>query len=406
MTRPVFLSALSVCALAFARVQAAEPTSVEERLLKLESTVQSLTKENEQLKKQLGFDGKGYATLPRPAGKETKLQLGGMLQAQGEFGDATDPRFPAADRFLLRRARLYVQGEFAEHFDFKLEGEYAGGGASNRVQLVDGYLTWMRHNAAMVRAGQFKTPFGHEQLAADPRLPLAERTLSNDRLTLNRQLGVALSGDFFEKRLSYSAGVFNGNGANNGSNDNDAFIYVGRVAGIAYAGEWAGQKTKLTVGANAFSSHDRSVAISGFNFDSSAAAGIDNIFSGEREGRGIDVQLSLGRFEFLTEYLTVRFQPANGNFTATPADDRFNSTGWYALAGYHIVPKKLQAVLRFEEFDINDRTANDRFSAWTGGINYFIRGDDLKLLANYMLSDPAGPLRDRDRLLVRMQLLF
>ncbi len=46
----------------------------------------------------------------KPAGKETKLTLGGLVQAQGEFGDAGDSRFPKDNRFLLRRARPMARG--------------------------------------------------------------------------------------------------------------------------------------------------------------------------------------------------------------------------------------------------------------------------------------------------------
>src|SRR5689334_14635335 len=174
---------------------------------------------------------KGGITVQATNG-EASLTLGGLLQVQFEDGDRGDSRFPATgeDRFYLRRARLNATGTFAEQFDFRLEFDLAGTLGSTtglRAQMTDGYVNWNRYAYANVRAGQFKTPFGFEQLYADPRLLTIERSLANDRLTLNRQLGAQLWGDLLDKHLSYAVGVFNGNGVNNSANDNGKFLWAG-----------------------------------------------------------------------------------------------------------------------------------------------------------------------------------
>src|SRR5207302_9882392 len=63
-----------------------------------------------------------------PGGSEYKLTLGGYIQANFESGDvsAFEGRFGATalkDRFRLRRARITLTGDFAEQFDFKIEGD-------------------------------------------------------------------------------------------------------------------------------------------------------------------------------------------------------------------------------------------------------------------------------------------
>src|SRR5688572_1341614 len=135
----------------------------------------------------------------KPAGKEPTLTIGGLLQVQAEFGDRGDTRFGNDnDRFYLRRARINATGKFLEEFDFRLEGDFGGTLANTsalRAQLTDGFINWNRHPEANIRMGQFKTPFGFEQLFSDPRLITIERSLVNDRLTLSRQLGVQVGGD-------------------------------------------------------------------------------------------------------------------------------------------------------------------------------------------------------------------
>lgn len=111
-------------------VSAVEP-SLEERLSALERQVQSLAKENADLKKELGWQDAKSPALVRPVGKEARLSVGGFLQAQGEFGHAADPRWAGVkDRFYFRRARIYVGGSFTEDFDFKAELDLQGNSSS------------------------------------------------------------------------------------------------------------------------------------------------------------------------------------------------------------------------------------------------------------------------------------
>lgn len=115
-----FAVTLGILSLVKLSVQAA-PT-VEERLKALEEQVQGLATENARLKQQLGWKDAVPPVLPQPGGKETKLVVGGFLQAQAEFGRASDPRWNGVkDRFFFRRARIYLAGGFAEDFDFKAE---------------------------------------------------------------------------------------------------------------------------------------------------------------------------------------------------------------------------------------------------------------------------------------------
>ncbi len=390
---------------------AAEP-NIEDRLKKLEDRLDQVQQENVELKKQLGYNVKSPLVLVKPKGKVQNITVGGYIQANAEFGDAPDSRFTDINnRFLVRRARLGVQGTFAEHFDFKLEGDFGNNSISGKsgysAQLTDVYVNWNRYDFANLKIGQFKTPFGYEQLLPDTRIATVERSLPNDMLTLSRQIGIGISGDFLEKRLGYSAGMFNGNGVNNGLNDNRDFQYVGRINGTPFTGKWGKQEVVWNVGVNGYASQDDALKISGFGFDSSPAGGVDNLFTGSRAGWAVDTQFKVGPFALSGEYFRSTFDPDNGNNTITTLDDKFDAAGWYVMATYDLLPKRLQAVGRFESFDPNTRISGNTTDVWTVGLNYFIKGDDVKLSANYLIGDATDGSSDWEgRFLSRVQIVF
>jgi phosphate-selective porin OprO and OprP len=354
----------------------------------------------------------GVSIVPRLRGEERPaapaspidVQWGGFLQVQGEAGDSGDSRFDGGDRIYLRRARLNATATFPEHFRAKLELELAGSlskTSSLRAQVTDGYIEWVGWPALSVRAGQFKTPFGFEQLYADTRLATIERSLGNDRLTAGRQLGFDVFGSV--GMLDYSAGFFNGSGTNNNFNDNGNFLSAGRLSatlgkGVCERlGEWA-----LAVGVDGLSSRDESIALaSDFGLDSTPATSArDDLFAGRRRAYGADGQLRAGPFELWAEYLRETLEPRDALPAATVRAD-----GWYAEATWFAVPRRLQVVAKYDTFDPNRDAHSADTRTWTAGLNYFVRGDHLKLQIDYLRTRlPFGSIQNKA--LGRVQAVF
>jgi hypothetical protein len=380
--------------------------SLEDRLNALEKNMQTLQKENADLKSQLGYDGKTPLVVAKPGGKEKSMKIGGFIQGQYETGDQPDARYAGIeDRFLLRRARVNIAGAFKEDFDYKLEADFGANSLSEqtayRAQLTDAYINWSKYEFANVKFGQFKTPFGYEQLVSDTKLLTIERSLPNDRITDGRQIGLGVAGDFLKKRLSYSAGVFNGSGVNNSFNDNESYMWAGRVSGVAFDGKLAGKETRAAVGVNALTSRDKLISKAGFGFDSVPGGAVDNLFSGRRSSYGIDAQLKWWLFGLEAEYLLAHFEPSN----RVPSDD-IDGDGWYVLGTAEVWPKHLQALVKYETFNPNRDLAGDSSDVWTFGLTYFLKGDDIKFAVNYLLGSSAGARDNQGRLLTRVQLVF
>lgn len=81
-----------------------------------------------------------------------------------------------------------------------------------------------------------------------------------------------------------------------------------------------------------------------------------------------------------------------------------NAEGFYITTGYKITPK-LQLVARFDQFDPNLDISDDIRREYSAGINYFIKGQGLRLLINYIFCENEL-LEDSHRLLLGTQLLL
>lgn len=80
-----------------------------------------------------------------------------------------------------------------------------------------------------VRVGQFKTPFGFEQYSADKNIPFAERSMGF-LLTPLRDVGLMAHGSFWDRRVNYGVGIFNGDGVDDSvGGDEDSPGLVGRA---------------------------------------------------------------------------------------------------------------------------------------------------------------------------------
>jgi len=382
--------------------------------------------------------------LVNAAGSELKLTLGGFLQTQIEAGDvfAFEGRFQPAggelkDRFRIRRARIYVAGEYAEDFDFKLEGEFALsdtaltirdstgrtlGSNSTRTSFggTDLWANWHRFPELNLKVGQYKAPFGLEQLTSDTKLFTPERTLATTALTPDRQIGVMFWGKPFanlwpdqKELLTYYAGIFNGTGRNISVNDNNEFMYVGRLEVLAMKSKILNNDASLKFGANALSSRDET----GNTISNVLREGTDGSLAaltlpspGEREAYGVDVSLHIGPFDLVAEYLNERVSARNDGVAPLFAD--FRADGYYIQGSYFIVPKKLQLVTKWESFN-PDQFAEDDIHSITAGLNYYIKGDEIKLLANYIHTwsdfrqgNPAFENSEFDEVIIRLQLMY
>ncbi len=151
------------------------------------------------------------------------------FRIRGQFRltvDQEDDRHPeTSTNFSVQRLRLKWDGHaFKPWFLYMVQVNITSG-----LDLRDMYFTAAYDNNIMPRVGQWKVPFGRDELTSSSALQFVDRSIINNEFGLGRDRGVALMGGFGPQyNFSYSLGVFNGDGRNGSSTDSN-MLYAGRL---------------------------------------------------------------------------------------------------------------------------------------------------------------------------------
>ncbi|HSI09146.1 MAG: OprO/OprP family phosphate-selective porin [Rariglobus sp.] len=143
------------------------------------------------------------------------LRVRGLVQADSRW--FANDHVAANDTFILRRARLILEGAFNKNFEYLITPEFAG----TTPSIVDAFVNVKIRPEFQIRAGRFREPVGLEQLQSDAVAFFNERSVVSSYLP-NRDVGIQIHGDLFTNRLNYAVGYFNGveDGQNGANSDN------------------------------------------------------------------------------------------------------------------------------------------------------------------------------------------
>ncbi len=316
----------------------------------------------------------------------TKLSVGkagqGRLQpgilAQGWFLLDRNGGKTTTSTFRLRRAEISAKGEilpkrvgFQVMFDPAKVREPvnttltdSGGDtvvvktpAASLAVLQDFYITFLHENID-VSVGQFKIPVSWEGYNSSSKIILPERALISSLFGDKRDLGVRLAKTF--KKWGYSAGLFNGQGANNLDTNIQKDVAL-RLEAYPVEG----------------------LTLAGVTYDS---IGVRDK-AGTKDRWEADVRYDHGPYLVQAEYLRARDVAKDGA-------DAVTAQGFYAAVGYTFKDKRLcgdlQPVLRVGYVDPDTSQnldpamgGNDELWHYDIGVNYYLKSHEMKLQGSY-----------------------
>jgi phosphate-selective porin len=188
----------------------------------LEKPAKTETPSGEDLTKKIevGYNKGAYIKTPDD---RFSLKINVRTQELFKYEDQEDEK--NTDTFNVRRARLLFGGNaFYPWMKYFTQVTLEGGSAA----LRDAYIEAAYYDWAKPQIGQYKVPFDREFLTSAFSLELIDRSIVSNAFSLQRDIGVQVSGGFFKNQLNYALGMFNGSGANQ-TNQDQNFMYVGRV---------------------------------------------------------------------------------------------------------------------------------------------------------------------------------
>ena len=112
------------------------------------------------------------------------------------------------DTFLIRRARLIVEGKLERFFDYRIEGDFSD---TTSTILRDFYVRVHRFDELQLTFGQVRVPISQEEIRQDAVQDFVERSLVNG-LVPSRSPGMMASGVIGKGVFEYQVGAFNGKG--------------------------------------------------------------------------------------------------------------------------------------------------------------------------------------------------
>ncbi len=310
--------------------------------------------------------------------------------------------------FFVARVRFKGGGSAYGILNYYTELKLDNVGRFNRsvsAQIENAWLNFGFKPEVNLRIGLYDAVFSRDALTSDSKLLLMDRSMIKDALTAvgfaDNTVGVLVHGRPAQGRFEYSGGLFDNlafDGPDgNVSRESDGLMAQGRfvfnlldpspLGGYGdYRGSYLGQGRRLAIGVSAGYLPDARIVAPGGTTELDLTA------------FGADVYFNQGPFSAQAEYGQYKEDVTSGT-------GGFTGKGWYAQGGY-LVTSQIELAVRYQQLDPSDASSTDRRD-WTSlGGNYYIRGHNMKIQADYTLKHEQGTQVSNDLFQVQFQLDF
>jgi phosphate-selective porin OprO/OprP len=365
-----------------------------------------------------------------------RLQIGALVQADARFALA-DENEAVTDMFLLRRLRPYIRGRLAQHFEFFVNPDFAGG----TLVVQDAYIDTVFAPAFRLRVGKGKTPFGMERLQSAGNLLFIERAAPT-AIAPNRDLGIQALGDIAGGVLSYSAGVLNGvtDGGSADIDASDSKDVAGRLVVRPFAKHAASALHGLSLGiAGTRGRQEGALALPTFRTSLLQQAFFSYIGAtadGVRTRYSPQLSFYHKAFAGLVEYAHSELPVRKGLVLEEIGHDAWQIAGAFVLTGEAatdalagIRPRAnfdfgaghwgaFQAGIRYHELTVDEAAislnlaaadSSRKAEAWTLGLNWYLT-QNFKYVVDFERTvfegDADGPRKAENALVFRTQVNF
>lgn len=299
--------------------------------------------------------------------------------------------------FRIRRAKTKFDGWiYTKNLTYELQLNWA----DILSVLEDANLNYDFTNGKksfMVKGGQFKVPFGRQELTSSGSQEFVDRALVTNEFARGRDQGVQVWGQPFGGKLDWRAGIFNGNRRNAIANDNNTYQYDARLSWQPFG------DVKYSEGD--FDSTDKPLIAVETEYEHDELLLDQLVFlQRERSVWGADFVLKYkGLFVYIQAWPYREITPIAADGTKGTS---FQAPGYLYQAGYFIVPQKLEVAARYGDSDQNKDISDDRITEIRGAVSYYFNKHNLKLQADYGQLETQSRDLKVDEFRIQLQFIF
>jgi hypothetical protein len=346
--------------------------------------------------------------------KAGKVSLSNRVQNRYTYFDASNPSVEDRGTFNIRRAKTAVEADSADKkWKFKLQANWVGAGYVTAASLATGTTPslsttvrrgpeledaelWYQPKSSMFKVwvGQGKVPFSRQEYTSSGRQQFVDRWVGNALYAPGRDQGVRIEGQNESKTLEYAVGVYNGIARNINVNDNDDYLYSGRVVWTPF-GEY-----KLEEGSLDYPDSPK------------LALGLAAVENTVGVGTSATDVSRLG-YEVAFKWRGLNAQGEYFDESAERAGVDNDNKGYYIQAGYLFPNKKFELAARLENIErdqtfsvTNLGSALKDFEGTGFGVNYYFGKHVNKLQADYFTYEDKTSGAELDEIRVQLQVIF
>ncbi len=288
----------------------------------------------------------------------------GVGRADGAFSQFDVPRM----RVTLSGGAYRPWLRYTFQFDFS---RTSGEGAS---KLKDAIIEIRpTGTTSRILAGQYKVPFGLQQLTSSGRLQFVDRAITDSKFVPARDMGVMFGGTAAGRKVGYEAGVFNGSGESL-RQTRESPLWAARVFlnplgayALSEGASDAADKPVLHVGVG---------VRGGAQIRGRTTTGI--VQNADRQTAFVvELAYKAPRFFSTAEFFWMNDEGRN---PAAMAD--LKSNGYHAQAGFMVVPRRTELAIRYALVEGDSEVADSAVSELRGAFGYYWRAHNLKLQAD------------------------
>ena len=316
------------------------------------------------------------------------------------------------DGFSIKRARLDFQGHFSSQFDYRLLVDFVGQSGANGTAptggqlispfLVEAYIVYKPFDFLNIKAGQMIVAFSQENMTQDRNLDLIERSQVVNALVARK--GDAANGlvDSLGNQNGRDIGIQAG-GSLGKVSDRYLFDYYFQLLDGAGINTLDNNSSK-DIDARLVFHPLKELAIGGSYYD-----GYDRFTSNlnrdqKRTRWGADLVFAEDNYSLKGEY--IKGQEGSGVANKNTGNPGLTThDGWFAQAGYFVIPRHLEGFFRYDWYDPNTAKTQVKSTYYDFGLSYFFNVWT-KLQLYYSLRNQQGPTVTNNLFEAQLQLAF